>query len=195
VTGSTELEDVALFKRFTVEDRARIIEKYQPLVFHVYSKLCRRDLPENVDLISEGTLGLIEAVDSFDPDLGVKFKTFAYHKIRGKMLDFLRRQRRFFRVPEELASLEFPFSKGSFRASYPRALELIALVQSLLSYLSPVEREIIELVYLEGLSQEETATRLACTPANVSIMRKRAIKRLSELLNASDVQDSLAFQY
>ena len=195
MSETIELEDLALFKRFSVEDRARIIEKYQPLVFHVYAKLYRRESVENVELISEGTLGLIEAVDSFDPTLGVKFKTYAYHKIRGKMLDFLRRQRRFFRVPEEVASLEFPFSTANFRASQPRDLELISLVQSLLPYRSPVEREIIELVYLEGLSQEETATRLACTPANVSIMRKRAIRRLSELLNASNVQDSLAFQY
>jgi RNA polymerase sigma factor (sigma-70 family) len=46
------------------------------------------------DLVSAGTIGLIEAVDRFDTGRGVAFTTFAYTRIRGAMLDEARRQRR-----------------------------------------------------------------------------------------------------
>jgi len=43
------------------------------------------------DLISAGTLGLMEALGKFRPDLGIRFETFADNRIRGAMLDELRR--------------------------------------------------------------------------------------------------------
>src|ERR1017187_2770573 len=42
------------------------------------------------DLISSGGIGLINAVDSFDPKFNVKLKTYAEHKIRGAILDSIR---------------------------------------------------------------------------------------------------------
>src|SRR5512139_1790496 len=50
-------------------------------------------LPESVnldDLVSTGILGLISAIDRFDPDQKVKLKTYAEYKIRGAILDSLR---------------------------------------------------------------------------------------------------------
>lgn len=50
-------------------------------------------LPENVsleDLVSTGVLGLIAAIDNFDPSHNVKLKTYAEYKIRGAILDSLR---------------------------------------------------------------------------------------------------------
>jgi RNA polymerase sigma factor FliA len=43
------------------------------------------------DLVSEGTIGLIQAIDRFDPAMGLKVKTLAEHRIRGTFLDYLRR--------------------------------------------------------------------------------------------------------
>jgi hypothetical protein len=42
------------------------------------------------DLISQAIIGLIEAIDRFDPSRGVKFNTFAYYRIRGAVMDMLR---------------------------------------------------------------------------------------------------------
>ncbi|MBC7925425.1 MAG: FliA/WhiG family RNA polymerase sigma factor [Bryobacteraceae bacterium] len=53
----------------------------------------RERCPDNVvleDLISAGTIGLISAIDRFDPTQGVKLKTYAEYKIRGAILDSLR---------------------------------------------------------------------------------------------------------
>ncbi len=50
-------------------------------------------LPENIsleDLVSTGVIGLISAIDNFDPAHNVKLKTYAEYKIRGAILDSLR---------------------------------------------------------------------------------------------------------
>lgn len=52
-------------------------------------------LPSSIeveDLINTGVIGLIDAIDKFVPDRGVKFKTYAEFRVRGAMLDYLRRQ-------------------------------------------------------------------------------------------------------
>lgn len=43
------------------------------------------------DLISAGTIGLIQAVDRFDPSMNLKLKTLAEHRINGALLDYLRK--------------------------------------------------------------------------------------------------------
>jgi RNA polymerase sigma factor for flagellar operon FliA len=64
------------------------------LVHHVARTLARR-LADDADLdelVSAGTLGLMSAAESFDPGRGLAFSTFAVPRIRGAMLDELRRQ-------------------------------------------------------------------------------------------------------
>jgi RNA polymerase sporulation-specific sigma factor len=72
--------------------RTRLIEAYQPLVFKVAMALRLRE-PVLMDMIQEGTVGLIQAVERFDPDRGVRFSTFATYRIRGRILNALRRER------------------------------------------------------------------------------------------------------
>ena len=75
------------------ELRDAIVIQYAPLVRYVLGRLALR-LPVGVDhedLLSYGTIGLIEAVDRFDPTRGVKFETYAIQRIRGSIIDELRR--------------------------------------------------------------------------------------------------------
>ena len=72
--------------------RARLIESYQPLVFKVAMHLRLRE-EIVMDMIQEGTIGLIEAVERFDPARGVRFSTFATYRIRGRILNALHRDR------------------------------------------------------------------------------------------------------
>lgn len=48
------------------------------------------DFVPREDLISAGTLGLVEAAHRFDPSRGAKFRTFAYYRVKGAIVDFLR---------------------------------------------------------------------------------------------------------
>src|SRR5512134_1445997 len=74
------------------ELRNRLVERYLPLVKYNGERIWAR-LPEGVeldDLISAGVFGLMDAIDAFDLDRGVKFETYCVPRIRGAMLDELR---------------------------------------------------------------------------------------------------------
>lgn len=72
--------------------RERLIVHYSPLVKFVAGRV-GAGLPSSVDpgdLVSAGVFGLIDAVERFDPERGVKFETFAVPRIRGAIFDGLR---------------------------------------------------------------------------------------------------------
>src|SRR5438034_7865469 len=74
------------------EERDALILENLPQV-HLIARRIHDKLPESVsldDLVSTGVVGLITAVDHFDPTQNVKLKTYAEHKIRGAILDSLR---------------------------------------------------------------------------------------------------------
>ena len=72
--------------------RQESIVEYAYLVRHIASRFAMR-LPSSVlfdELISAGSLGLIDAVDKFDPNKHVSIKTYAQYRIKGAILDELR---------------------------------------------------------------------------------------------------------
>ncbi len=74
------------------ELRNRLVEIYLPLVRYNGERIWAR-LPEGVeldDLISAGVFGLMDAIEAFDLERGVKFETYCVPRIRGAMLDELR---------------------------------------------------------------------------------------------------------
>src|SRR6516225_4894303 len=76
----------------TIELRNQLVELYLPLVKYNAERIWAR-LPEGVDLddlISAGVFGLLDAIDAFDLERGVKFETYCVPRIRGAMLDELR---------------------------------------------------------------------------------------------------------
>lgn len=90
-------DDVAgLWKEYgrshDLELRNRLVLHYAPLVKYVVGRV-RSGLPQNVDdadLISEGVIGLMDAIDKFQPSRGLKFQTYAVPRIRGAIIDGLR---------------------------------------------------------------------------------------------------------
>lgn len=76
----------------TVDLRNLLVERYLPLVKYNAERIWSR-LPEGVeldDLISAGVFGLMDAIEAFDLERGVKFETYCVPRIRGAMLDELR---------------------------------------------------------------------------------------------------------
>jgi RNA polymerase sigma factor for flagellar operon FliA len=74
------------------EEREQLIMEHLPQVRLIARRIHER-LPESVnleDLVSTGIVGLISAIDHFDPSHNVKLKTYAEYKIRGAILDSLR---------------------------------------------------------------------------------------------------------
>lgn len=76
------------------ETKDEVIIEYAPLIKYLARKIAAR-LPANIeldDLISCGVIGLMDAIEKFDPSRDNKFKTYAEFRIRGAMLDELRAQ-------------------------------------------------------------------------------------------------------
>lgn len=74
------------------ELRNLLIEKYLPLVKYIAERVLAK-LPQNIeldDLTSAGIFGLMDAIEGFDLDRGVKFETYCTTRIRGAILDELR---------------------------------------------------------------------------------------------------------
>src|SRR2546426_2230355 len=76
----------------TESERDALINETLPLIKHIAHRVAIR-LPANVeirDLINAGVLGLLDAIEKFEPERNVKFKTYAEVRIRGAILDSLR---------------------------------------------------------------------------------------------------------
>ncbi len=77
---------------FDRQDRETLIRTYVPLVKFVAHRISAR-LPSHVeldDLIHSGILGLMDAIEKFEPARGIKFKTYAELRVKGAILDGLR---------------------------------------------------------------------------------------------------------
>jgi RNA polymerase primary sigma factor len=101
----TAAEERVLARRIVAGDdeaRRQLIEANHRLVFHVVSRFRHTGVPLE-DLIQEGNLGLIEAVDRFDLGRGCRFNTYALLWIRGAVLRAATRLRAVMPVPERLA--------------------------------------------------------------------------------------------
>ena len=75
------------------QTKGKLVEKYLPLIKHIASRI-NINLPpyiEYEDLISYGIFGLMQAIDRYDITKGVKFETYAYTRIRGSIIDELRK--------------------------------------------------------------------------------------------------------
>ncbi len=116
------------------EERERLILEHLPQVRLIARRIHER-LPESVnldDLISTGTIGLIAAIDRFDPGHNVKLKTYAEYKIRGAILDSLRgldwaprqQRRRSKQIEAAIAAVEQRVHRGPTEEEIAKQLEL-----------------------------------------------------------------------
>jgi RNA polymerase sigma factor for flagellar operon FliA len=146
-TGVKEVELRDLWRRYKDDGdkgaRERLVVAYSPLVKFVAGRL-GAGLPshvEDADLISYGLMGLIGAIERFEPERGIKFETFAMTRIRGAIID-------------ELRSLDWvPRSVRS------RAREIEAAQSKLEHELQRAPTE-AELAVKVGLTEEELQTSL-----------------------------------
>jgi len=91
--------------------KEKLLVEYLPLVRLIASRM-KISLPNSVtldDLIGAGTMGLINSVEHYNPDLGFKFETYAVPRIRGAILDGLRD---FDWVPRSIRAKERMLSKA-----------------------------------------------------------------------------------
>ncbi len=120
-------------------NRDQLILDHLPQVELLARRLHRRcPQVELDDLISAGTVGLIKAVDRYDPSRNLKLKTLAEHRIQGALLDYLRHL-----DPLPRAARKFQKRRDAILASYAQT-EIPSLSQ-LAEMLGLPERKFVQL--------------------------------------------------
>lgn len=175
-----------------VRARDRLIRHNLRLVAHVTKKYYAATAAQD-DLISIGTIGLIKAVDTFDPARASKFSSYASRCIENELRMELRRTRR----EGTLLSLQEPLegSEGQLTLADtlpdPAVMEDdcerradAARLRQLVETLPRREQEVLTRRYgLDGRApqtQQEIAARLGISRSYVSRLEKRALETLSQ---------------
>jgi RNA polymerase sporulation-specific sigma factor len=174
--------------RGNARSRARIIEAYQPLVFKVAMHLRLRETVV-MDMIQEGTVGLIEAVERFDPGRGVRFSTFATFRIRGRILNALRRERPAISVEGSgraeaddslLERLADPVAAD--RLSAVEDGVLLEQILNAIDRLPRRERRILRGSFLREEEPRRIADELRISVSHFYRLQKHALARIQELI-------------
>lgn len=172
--------------------RCALIERYSPMA----GRMARRLHPAGVtavspeDLESAGVLGLIDAVDRFEPGRGVPFEAYAALRIRGAILDELRTATggRRAEMPTHV-SLDQLLSAGDHTlptiddtGAMRAAEDLATRVESAMRYLPDRQREVLARYYGQSLTLREAGIRMGISEARASQLHSRAIDALRRAL-------------
>jgi RNA polymerase sigma-B factor len=163
-----------------------LIEAYLPLVVTL-ARRCAHRGERFEDLVQVGAIGLIKAVDRFEPARGVGFGAFATPNILGEMRRHLRDRSSLIRVPRRqretrtelirtplsLAEVEPPDGDDALRSSDDRVS-----VASGLGRLHRRERQAVRCRYFADMSQSEIAERLGISRTQTSRLLASGLKKL-----------------
>jgi RNA polymerase sigma-B factor len=133
--------------------RDDLVTMHLPLVHHLARRFRDRGEPHD-DLVQVGTIGLIKAVDRFDPDRGVEFSTYATPTILGEIKRHFRDKGWSVRVPRRLQELRMAISKATAHLS--QDLGRAPTVKELAAHLELTEDEV-----LEGLDAAQSYSTLS----------------------------------
>lgn len=187
LTKLSREEEEELWKQYKEKDlleaRQSLIEHYQPLVFREAMKYGLQEAV-TLDLIQEGTVGLMEAVERYDSSLGVAFSLYALHRVRGRMLNFLRKNGAEVLLEdgeEEKVFLTEAIPDTAFESADKSVLNMA--VSHAVSRLPLKEQDVIRRVYLNEQTAAETADAMDVSTAYVYRLEKRGIRRLRGMLS------------
>lgn len=194
-------------KEPTHKTKKQIMVNYTNLVHYVihHSKFINLNIVDEKDFFQYGVEGLSEAIDRFDPDYGTKFETYAIQRIRGKIIDELRKLQikpRSVNSENEMKykniSLDTSFdgedgyslsevipSEGKTPDEVVHKDEQKELLVRAVKCLPERDRMVITLYYYENLNYNEISEILGITISRVSQIHSKIIKELKSSLQRS----------
>ena len=178
--------------------RSLLIERYLPLARELSRRVRTTETPvtDSDDLASAAFLGLIDAVDRFEPGRGVPFEAYARLRIRGAMIDELRRtsERSRTATPEQqprMMSLDgilddgrsdmLPVGDGGLDDRFEEE-DLRGRVQVALDTLPVRQREVLTHYYKDELTLRQAGAQMGISEARACQLRGRAIVNLRRAL-------------
>lgn len=186
-----------LFKKGSEEARNILVERNLRLVAHIAKKYNTGNI-DNDDMISIGTIGLIKAITSFDPDKGIRLATYAARCIDNEILMYLRATKKFQnevslhepigtdKEGNEISLMDIIGNDDSIEDKVALKFQIKKLYKKIGEVLRGREKTIIELRY--GLTngsnktQREIAKMLGISRSYVSRIEKKAINKLNKEL-------------
>jgi RNA polymerase sigma factor FliA len=186
--------------------KKQIILNYVNLVHYVihHSKFGMNNILDERDYFQYGIEGLNEAIDRFDPDYGTKFETYAIQRIRGKIIDELRKLQNKFKNDSNESSIESFYTNVSLSRSpededgytlgeviandsEPASVtiektEMKDFLMNAIKELNERDRLLLNLYYFENLNYKEIAELMKITVSRVSQIHTRITKDLKSKL-------------
>lgn len=162
-----------------IDAREELIVAYRPLVFWIAGKIHVNNNELRQDIIQEGMLALIRAVDKFEPEREFKFSTYAYHKIHGQIINMLERSEKKAPVPvpdEWLQTAEDNTEQGD---------DDWLDAASAISRLEGREAEVVSALFFEGKKPRDVAAEQKLDVSHVYRLRRIAIARIRGWLGLS----------
>lgn len=194
------LETAERARRGDEAARKRIILANLRLVVHVARQYRNRGLPF-LDLIEEGNLGLIHAVDGFEPERGLRFSTYAALWIRQSVLRGLADQSRAIRIPVQMFRQmnRYVVVRRTFLATHAREPHPEELARELEISLARVERLTALVTGMQSLDthagvdafEELSAEQLGQAPPSVERLVELQLEheKLDRLLRSLDTRE------
>lgn len=183
-------EELALWERVAQGDlqaHKQLMTAYQPLVFKLAISF---QLPEadTMELIQEGMVGLLEAAENYDYTRGVAFSVFASFRIKGSMVDYLKKSNSSTLYLEgDLGSgLTLGETLASVQASPTELAERQLLqekVTQALGRLPEKEQQVITGMYLEDRTAQSIARAIDVSLGHVYHLQKKGVRRIRGMLS------------
>lgn len=166
----------------------KLMTAYQPLVFKVAIGF---GLPEaeTMELIQEGMVGLLEAAESYEYTRGVAFSLFATYRIKGCMLDYLKKSSgkgMLYLEGETPSGLTLADTLVADVASPVELAEKQLLkekVASALERLPQKEQQVLTSMYLEDRTAQDVADNINISLGHVYRLQKQGVRRIRGMLS------------
>ena len=179
---SREREDLLWARLAKDEDekaREELIMAYRPLVFWMARKFYVHPSSYQ-DLIQEGMVALIRAVDRFEPERNLKFTTYAFYRVKGQMTNFLQRSEKRAPVPVEEEQL---MAEDSFA---PDAFETVLALSEEIERLPGKEGDVVRSLLLEGREAKEVARERGMDVSHVYRLKRNGVARLRKWIGLEE---------
>jgi RNA polymerase sporulation-specific sigma factor len=165
--------------------RQELIERYQPLVCRIIGKL-RPHEQVYLDLFQEGIVGLVEAVERFEPERGYKFSTYATFRIRGRALTYLQKASRHNQQMPEMDKLALLTAGKEKMLKDPDDIAQDAFLLERIHYciqeLPPKERRAFEAVILQERAPKDVSQELGISRSYLSRLLKKSWRRIKLMI-------------
>lgn len=176
----------------SLEARQELIYRYQPLVCKIVT-IMKPSEQVYLDLFQEGVVGLVEAVERFEPQRGFKFSTYARFRIRGRALTYLQKHVRAPQIMSESDHLSLLLQNIPDTEADPDEHAedsfLLDRIYECVDALPEKEKAAFVAVVLKEEEPKQVAKRMKISRSYLSRLLKKSWKRIRDMLD--DLRDDL----